>query len=356
MIAQTESTAPTPTGTANGKRRVLLIADMSWKRMGARLASTDRRLLAGLWRNGDLAYEVSDRDLVRFLGGPLKALGERRVNRALLDIAATVRPHVVLISNCHAIRPETLRRLRDVVPGVRIGNYTVDALFVPRNMAHQRARAAVVDATFATQGGPALADLGATGTPALWMPNPVDPAFDPHRNGRLGPEDLPVDLLFCGSGTPGEARWQRIGALKKALADIRFDVRGMHDVAPVEGVDYLDLLGQAKAALAMNREEHLLYSSDRLAQLLGNGVATLIDRASGYDRYFGPDEEAVFYHDLDDLAEAARRLARDDVHRRRVAEGGYRKAHRLFAAHLVAGYLVDATLDPSTTPPWERAA
>jgi len=331
----------------------MLIADMSWKRMGGRLASTDRKLLSGLWRGDDLAYEVSDRDLVKYLGGPIRALGSARMNKAILEIARTVRPDVVLISNTRAVTIDTLVRLRAEVPGVRIGNYTVDALFVPRNLAHQKERAAHVDACFATQSGPALEAVGAAGGPMFWIPNPVDPAFDVHRNGQRRAEDLPLDLLFCGSGDETERRWHRIKTLKSTLSDINFSVHGLLGSEPVEGVDYLDLLGRSKAALAMNREEHPLYASDRLAQVMGNGLATLIDRASGYERFFDDGSEALFYDSLDDLAETARMLAGDDRRRRRIAEGGYRKSHRLFASHLIARYMVDATLDPSISSPWE---
>lgn len=337
---------------ARKKRRVLLIADMSWKRLGGRLASTDRKILSGLWRNGDLAYEVSDRDLVKYLGGPFKGLGERRVNAAILEIAKTVRPHVVLISNSRAVTVETIEKLRTAVPGVRIGNYTVDALFVPRNLAHQQERARFVDACFATQSGEMLEQVGREGCPTFWIPNPVDPAFDMHRNGLADAADLPVDLLFCGSGSAEEPRTQRVSGLKDRLADIRFDVRGTLGTAPVEGVDYLDLLGKTKAGLGMNREEHPLYASDRLAQLMGNGIATLIDRASGYQQFFEDGVEAEFYSEDVEIIEKAKRLATDDDHRKRIGEEGYRKCHRRFASHLVASYLVDATLDPSVKASW----
>ncbi|MCR9254969.1 MAG: glycosyltransferase [Alphaproteobacteria bacterium] len=341
------------THTQNGKRRVLFIADMSWKRLGGRLISTDRVLLSGLWRGGHLAYEVSDRDMVKYLGGPLRRLGEKRVNEMVLDVARTIRPEVVLISNCRSITTATLDALRETVPGIRIGNYTLDPLFLEKNAAHQRSRAAVCDVTFATQAGPMLTALDGARAAACWMPNPVDPAFAPHRNGLRAAEDLPVDLLYCANSTPDEERWHRIGALVDALPDLRIDLRGLHGKGPVEGADYLDVLGQTKISISMNKEEHPLYASDRMAQLMGNGIATLIDRASGYQRFFAEDEAAAYYDDTESLIETVRRLAGDDALRRRIAEGGYRESYRLFASDRVADYMVRATLDPSVAPPWE---
>ena len=53
------------------------------------------------------------------------------------------------------------------------------------------------------------------------------------------------------------------------------------------------------------------YSSDRITQIIGNGLVTLIDEKTGYRDFFD-DNEMVFYKSLDDLAEKIMRISQDE--------------------------------------------
>jgi spore maturation protein CgeB len=83
-----------------------------------------------------------------------------------------------------------------------------------------------------------------------------------------------------------------------------------------------------------------LYSSDRIAHIVGNGLAVLIERATGYGELFGEDDFA-FYGSIEELAEQLGRLVADDAHRRRLAENGWRRYAELFAHTIVTGYMTD---------------
>ena len=59
------------------------------------------------------------------------------------------------------------------------------------------------------------------------------------------------------------------------------------------------------------RNDHYLYSSDRIAQVMGCGLLTFVDRATGLDEFFS-DEEVVFYSDEASLLSELDRHLRDD--------------------------------------------
>ena len=52
------------------------------------------------------------------------------------------------------------------------------------------------------------------------------------------------------------------------------------------------------------------YSSDRITQIIGNGLVTLIDEKTCYRDFFD-DDEMVFYKDINDLVEKIYKYKKD---------------------------------------------
>ena len=92
------------------------------------------------------------------------------------------------------------------------------------------------------------------------------------------------------------------------------------------------------------RSDQLLYSSDRLAHLAGNGLAVMIERSTGYDQLFS-DDEMAFFSSFDEMVAAIDRLARDPAHRMAVAAAGRARYHDLFNERRVAQYALEVALD-----------
>ena len=53
------------------------------------------------------------------------------------------------------------------------------------------------------------------------------------------------------------------------------------------------------------------YSSDRITQIIGNGLVTLIDDKTFYRDFFDNDE-MVFYKNINDLSEKIKRISLDE--------------------------------------------
>ena len=53
------------------------------------------------------------------------------------------------------------------------------------------------------------------------------------------------------------------------------------------------------------------YSSDRITQITGNGLVTLIDEKTGYRDFFN-NNEMVFYKNISDLSEKILKISKDD--------------------------------------------
>ena len=63
------------------------------------------------------------------------------------------------------------------------------------------------------------------------------------------------------------------------------------------------------------------YSSDRITQIIGNGLVTLIDEKTKYNHFFEKDE-MVFYKNIEDLSEKIAKISKDEKLRKKSEKKG----------------------------------
>jgi spore maturation protein CgeB len=85
------------------------------------------------------------------------------------------------------------------------------------------------------------------------------------------------------------------------------------------------------------------YSSDRITQIVGNGLVCLIDEKTSYRDFFD-DNEMIFYNDINDLSEKILKVSYDDKLRKKIAKKGKDKYMKYFNSNLVANYIINKTL------------
>jgi spore maturation protein CgeB len=88
------------------------------------------------------------------------------------------------------------------------------------------------------------------------------------------------------------------------------------------------------------------YSSDRITQIIGNGLVTLIDEKTGYRDFFENDE-MVFYKNVEDLSEKIEKISRDEKLRKLIGRKGKQKYLKYFNSTLVANFIINKTFDLS---------
>ena len=85
------------------------------------------------------------------------------------------------------------------------------------------------------------------------------------------------------------------------------------------------------------------YSSDRITQIVGNGLVCLIDEKTQYRDFF-TDQEMVFYKNISDLSEKILRVSNDEKLRKSLGKKGKDKYMKYFNSTLVAEYIINKTL------------
>ena len=126
--------------------------------------------------------------------------------------------------------------------------------------------------------------------------------------------------------------------------DIKFDIFGLNKVQPIWADQYFKTICNSKMGLNLSRGTPIkYYSSDRLTQIAGNGLVTLIDEKTGYRDFF-TDKEMVFYKNVSDLAEKISKISRDEKLRKSIGKKGKDKYLKYFNSDLVAQFIIDKTL------------
>ena len=340
--------------------RIVHASNFGRKAKGAFQHGVEYKISNGLIRNGHAVTNFSDRETARAgtILGHLP-LGAKAANRAFLEFCMAAGPDLIVLGHADLLTAETLHRIRDQLPDLRVIQYDVDWLMEERNIRDILAKADVVDATLATTAGETLKRIFVPGKKLGFMPNPVDFSIETGRNHER--RDLPFDLFYaCGNEL--SVRWVcgRQTSAKEVLATIEARIPGIRILSPgargepnIVGAKYQRALESAAVGLNLSRRNDIyLYTSDRLAQMAGNGLAVMLEAVNGYQQ-FVPEGEFVYFATFDELIDKLKRLIADPDLRQRVASAGRARYHKLFNEQAVARYLVDVAfdrLDPAAYP------
>lgn len=331
--------------------RILIVANFDRSRAQSRWFNTEHKLLNGFIRLGHMALAFSDRDAARELSLlPTKKLGMAKMNARLVETARHLKPHIILFGHADLTGEATFNRLREALPGVRLAQFNVDPVHRLKTMAAFIERARHMDSSFITTGDPdALKPLAAKPNTVCFMPNPVDAAIETARVFDSPANELAHDALFFGTGI--EKRGEQLDYLAAHLPDayrFSFGGRAKGD-APLTSLPFLNALtaGASSPNLPLDdtRPTPHLYSSDRIAQLLGQGILAYTHAPAALETLY--EDGVVTWDSRAALVEAMIQMQGDDAERRRRAEIGWRLAHERTSSAMVADALLDTIMDRS---------
>ena len=311
------------------------------RRYGHVKVSTGRKLFNGMIRNNWKVHEYSERDIAKFeapLG--IKPLGIRAANKRFIETFDNFKPDVVLIGHSDLLTNETLKTVKSMAPSVPIIYRNIDPLWRERNVKMIHYRKNVVDAIFITTAGEPLKQFCTGKNVVGYIPNATDPAVDNFDNSIK--TEFELDLMYCGRGNKSDDRYPLIVELHNALRDkLRFETFGIYGKPGVYGEGYDHLLETSKMALNLNRcEDWPWYSSDRIAQIMGNGLLAFVWE-KGDMRHFFNDDHVAFFKDKESLLKQIERFQNDDELRQTVAAAGRKFYHENFSGQKVVRFMVE---------------
>jgi len=119
----------------------------------------------------------------------------------------------------------------------------------------------------------------------------------------------------------------------------------MNNIQPVWGDNFIKAISKSNMGINLSRGEPVkYYSSDRIAQLLGNGLLTFIDKKTCFNDFFS-NKEIIFYNDINDLSYKINKYKKDVKEAKMIAKNGSDTYLRNFNSTIVADFILSKTLD-----------
>ncbi|MBD1150495.1 glycosyltransferase [Pelagibacterales bacterium SAG-MED29] len=333
--------------------RILHITNFNERLDGRLFFNTGRRINNGFIRLGHSVLGFSDRDIQKYYKSFQDFKGAKTLNDKLKKTCYNYKPDIIMLGHADLISPEQIDELKNDYPNVRIGQWFLDPLNkkgpdFKRNKDRILNKINNVDATFLTTSPSVLSFIPKD--KSFYIPNPADKSFETLNNFN---KSCNVDVFFALShgvhrGVLKQGKTDdRVNFVNKLIdltPNTKFDVYGINNIQPIWADHYFKTIENAKMGLNLSRGDAIkYYSSDRITQIMGNGLVCLIDEKTQYRDFFN-DKEMVFYKNINDLSEKIIKFANDEKLRKILGRNGKEKYMKYFNSTLVAEFIIDKTL------------
>ena len=330
--------------------RILHITNFNERLDGRLFFNTGRRINNGFIRLGHSVLGFSDRDIQKYYKSINDLKGAKTLNDKLKKTCYNYKPDLIMLGHADLISADQISELREDYPNARFGQWFLDPLNkkgpdYERNKNRILDKFKVVDTTFLTTSPDALNFLN--NEKSFYIPNPSDKSFEILDNFK---KSCNVDVFFALSHGvhrgvlkigKTDDRVNFIRKLKEITPNVKFDLYGLDKVQPIWADHYFKTISNAKMGLNLSRGQAIkYYSSDRITQIVGNGLVCLIDEKTQYRNFFN-DNEMVFYKNVSDLSEKILKISNDDKIRKSIARKGKEKYMKYFNSNLVAQFIIN---------------
>ena len=334
--------------------RILHITNFNERLDGRLFFNTGRRINNGFIRLGHSVLGFSDRDIQKYYKNIKDLKGAKSLNEKLRKTCYNYKPDIIMLGHADLISSDQIIELRNDYPNVKFGQWFLDPLNkkgpdYERNKSRILDKINHLDASFVTT-SPSVLNFLPKKTNNFYIPNPSDDSFETLNNFS---KPCNVDVFFAlshgvhrGVLKTGKIddRINFLKQLSEITPDVKFDIYGIDKVQPIWADHYFKTISNAKMGLNLSRGDAIkYYSSDRITQIVGNGLVCLIDEKTQYRDFFN-NSEMVFYKNVNDLSEKILRISRDEKLRKKIAKNGKKKYMKYFNSSLVAEFIINKTL------------
>lgn len=338
-------------GSTKHNLKILHVTNFNERHNGRLFYNTGRRINNGFIRNGHSVLEFSDRDIVSYYRSIGDLNGSKKLNLKLINVINNYVPDIIVLGHADLIKKETLIDIKKSYSHIKIVQWFLDRMDSHWHFNRKRFldKIDIVDCSFCTT-SPDVLKLPKDKN-IFYIPNPVDESFEHLCNYN---KKCIYDVFFAlshgvhrgklkiGKKDPREFF---IKNLIDITPNIKFDVYGMNNIQPIWADEFYNVLSNCKMGLNLSQGDPVkYYSSDRFAQLIGNGLLTFIDRKTMFENFFSKDE-IIFYDNLSDLSEKILKYANDDISRIKISRNGRHKYFKYFNSSEVANFIIEKTFE-----------
>jgi glycosyltransferase involved in cell wall biosynthesis len=343
------------------KLKIIHITNFNERHNGRLFYNTGKRINNGLVRLGHSVLEFSDRDILSNNRKLNDLNGAKYLNSKLLSVVGNYSPDLIILGHADLIDIETLKTIKQYYPKIKITQWFLDRMDSEwkNNKKRFLKKIDIMDSNFCTT-DPKILKFSKK-YPIYYIPNPVDESFETLKNCLK--KNLKNDVFFAMShgvhrGVLKKGKFdKRENFLKKltdSLPNTKFDIYGIDNKEPIWADNFIKVLSQSKIALNLSQgKPSKYYTSDRFAQLIGNGLLVMIDIKTKFNDFFNNDE-IVTYKDIDDLSKKIIKYSNNDALRQKIAKKGQDKYFKYFNSTIVADFIIKKTYKIDKKYFWEN--
>tara|TARA_Y100000590_G_scaffold219586_1_gene248666 strand:+ start:270 stop:2399 length:2130 start_codon:yes stop_codon:yes gene_type:complete len=335
--------------------RILHITNFNERHNGRLFFNTGRRLNNGFIRLGHSVLEFSDRDIVSRGKSIRDIYGSNTLNDKLVKTCYHFKPDMIVLGHADMISKDVLHNLKKDYSNLKITQWFLDPLNKQgpdyyKNKKRILDKSDILDSSFLTT-SPEVINFLPKKYESFFIPNPSDQSMETLNNFE---KDCSNDVFFALShgvhrgklkGRSSDDREKFIKNLIDKCKNIKFDIFGMNNIQPIWADQYFKNISNSKMGLNLSRGTPIkYYSSDRITQIVGNGLVTLIDEKTCYSDFFDKTE-MVFYKNVSDLSEKIEKISSDEKLRKTIGKKGKNKYMKYFNSTLVADFIINKTFN-----------
>ena len=332
------------------KLKILHVTNFNERHDGRLFFNTGRRINNGFIRLNHSVLEFSDRDIVSYYRSINDPSGSNKLNAKLFNTVYNYVPDIIVLGHADLIKKETLHKIKLNFPDIKICQWFLDRMDGPWQINKERFLDKIdyTDSNFCTT-SPEVLNLPKD-KKIKYIPNPADESFE--RLNVYSNNNSINDVFFAlshgvhrGVLKKGkfDGRESFINKLINITPNVKFDLYGINNIQPIWADSFYKVIEKSKMGLNLSQGKPIkYYSSDRITQLVGNGLLTFIDEKTQLRDFFNKDE-LIFYNSISDLSEKIIKYSLDDKKRIKVAKKGKCKYFKYFNSSLVAKYIISTT-------------
>jgi len=332
----------------NRKLKIMHITNFNERFNGRLHYNTGRRINNGFIRLGHNVLSISDRDILHNNKTFTDLKGLANLQNKILDTYDNFKPDLIMLGHADRVSLLTLEKMKNQDKNLKISQWFLDPLSKhgPDHLNNSKRildKIKILDKTFLTT-DPGSLSLKIPN--AHFIPNPCDESFEVLENYK---NKCDFDVFFAMSHGVHRGELKKgkidnreffINKLIKKNNNIKFDVYGMNNVQPIWGEQFLKRISNCYMGINLSRGKPIkYYSSDRIAQLLGNGLLTFINKKTYLSDFF-TNKEMIFYNDIDDLSYKINKYKRDIKIGKKIASLGKKKYFKYFNSSTVSDYMI----------------
>ena len=337
------------------KLKILHITNFNERHNGRLFFNTGRRINNGFVRLNHSVLTISDRDILSYHRSLKDLDGSQKLNSKLIETISNYVPDIIALGHADLINIKTLKFIKENYPNIKFIQWFLDKMTEEwkRNKKRFLDKIKLMDCNFCTT-SPEILFLPKK-YEVFYIPNPSDISFETLKCYK---NKYPLyDLFFAMShgvhrGILKKGKYdKRLSFIEKLInknPNLRFNIHGAYNKQPIWSDDFKNSLYQTKMALNLSQGNTIkYYSSDRITQLIGNGILTFVDIKTKLNDFF-TNKEVIFYHTLNDLSDKIEFYSKNDKIRNKIAKAGRDKYHKYFDSKIIAQYIINKTMGYKT--------